>query len=132
MDVMLGREPHLRDSAAVLAAVETAPCGGLLCATTVTTIYYIAERQIGSRAARRRIAELVSIFGVAGVNLAVLGSAIELAMADFEDSVMHEAAIQAGAHRIITRNVSDFNLSSIPVYTPVQFLAALGSKNEEP
>ena len=128
LDVMLGREPHLSDSAAVLAAVETAQCGGLLCATTVTTIHYIAERQIGSQASLARIAELMSIFGVAAVNQAVVGAAIERGMADFEDAVLHEAALQAGAHCIVTRNVGDFILAEIPVYNPAQFLAALANE----
>jgi len=128
LDVMLGREPHLSNSAAVLAAVETAQCGGLLCATTVTTIHYIAERQIGNQASLARIAELMSIFGVAAVNQAVLGAAIGRGMADFEDAVLHEAALQAGAHCIVTRNVDDFSLAEIPVYNPVQFIAALANE----
>lgn len=131
LDVMLGLEPHLLDSAAVLAAVETARCGGLLCATTITTIHHIAERQIGSRASLTRITELMSIFGVAAVNRAVLGSAMERGMADFEDAVLHEAALQAGAHCIVTRNVDDFKLAEIPVYSPAQFIASLADADAE-
>ncbi len=125
LDVMLGREPHLNDSAAVLAAIETSKCAGLLSATTVTTIHYIAERHIGHEDALMQISQLFSIFGVAPVNQAVLGSAIGLGMPDFEDAVLHEAAVQAGAECIVTRNVDDFALAKIPVYTPTQFLAAL-------
>lgn len=125
LDVMLGREPHLIDSAAVLAAIETSKCAGLLSATTVTTIHYIAERHIGSEAALKQISQLFSLFGVAPVNQAVLGSALGLGMPDFEDAVLHEAAVQAGADCIVTRNVDDFAMAKIPVYTPAQFLAAL-------
>jgi predicted nucleic acid-binding protein len=125
LDVMLGREPHLPDSAAVLAAVETSRCAGLLSATTVTTIHYIAERHIESAATLVKIAHLLRLFGVAPVNQAVLGSALGLGMEDFEDAVLHEAAVQAGADCIVTRNVDDFVLARIPVYTPAQFLAAL-------
>lgn len=125
LDVMLGRKPHLMDSASVLAAVETSKCGGLLSATTVTTIHYIAERQIGRQATLGRISDLLSLFGVAPVNQAVLVSALGLGMADFEDAVLHEAAIQAGADCIVTRNINDFGSAKIPVYTPAQFLTAL-------
>jgi predicted nucleic acid-binding protein len=125
LDVMLEREPHLADSAAVLSAVEKAACGGLLCATTVTTIHFLAERHIGARASRAHLLELLSIFGVAAVNQAVLSSAIQLAVADFEDAVLHEAAVQAGADCIVTRNIADFKRATLPVYTPAQFLAAL-------
>lgn len=125
LDVMLGRDPHLPESAAVLAAVETSRCSGLLSATTVTTIHYIAERHIGRTDTMVTIAHLLSLFGVAPVNQAVLGSALGLGMDDFEDAVLHEAAVQAGADCIVTRNVDDFGLARIPVYTPAQFLAAL-------
>ena len=131
LDVMLGREPHLSDSAAVLAVVETARCRGLLCATTLTTIHYIAERQIGSPASLARITGLMSIFGVAAVNQAVLGAAVKRGMADFEDAVLHEAALQAGASCIVTRNIDDFSLAEIPVYTPAQFIEALANEDAE-
>lgn len=125
LDVMLGRKPHLMDSASVLAAVEASKCGGLLSATTVTTIHYIAERQIGRQATLGRISDLLSLFGVAPVNQAVLTSELGLGMADFEDAVLHEAAVQAGADCIVTRNINDFGSAKIPVYTPAQFLTAL-------
>ncbi len=127
LDVLLGRSPHLAASAAVLAAVETGLCQGLLCATTITTIHYIARRQVGDRASLTRIAGLMSIFGIAAVNQGVLGSALGRVMPDFEDAVLHEAALQAGAHCIVTRNVDDFGAAEIPVYTPEQFLGALTS-----
>ena len=127
LDVLLGRSPHLAASAAVLAAVETGLCQGLFCATTITTIHYIARRQIGDRASLTRIAGLMSIFGIAAVNQGVLGSALGRVMPDFEDAVLHEAALQAGAHCIVTRNVDDFGAAEIPVYTPEQFLGALTS-----
>ena len=127
LDVLLGRSPHLAASAAVLAAVETGLCQGLLCATTITTIHYIARRQVRDRASLTRIAGLMSIFGIAAVNQGVLGSALGRVMPDFEDAVLHEAALQAGAHCIVTRNVDDFGAAEIPVYTPEQFLGALTS-----
>jgi predicted nucleic acid-binding protein len=125
LDVMLGRQPHLADSAAVFAAVETSMCGGLLCATTLTTIHYIAQRHIGNKACLTGITGLLAIFGVAAVNQTVLRAAIAGGMADFEDGVLHAAAIHAGAHCIVTRNVDDFIPAEIPVYTPAQFIASL-------
>ncbi len=125
LDVMLGRERHAAASSLVLAAVETGRCQGLLCATTITTIHHIAQRQIGKHPSLARIGDLLSIFGVAGVNRGVLESAISRRMPDFEDAVLHEAALQVGAHCIVTRNVDHFASAAIPVYNPEQFIAAL-------
>ena len=128
LDVMLARQPHLAGSAAVLASVETGRCQGLLCATTVTTIHYIAERQIGNRESLARITRLMSVFAIAPINQAVLSAAISRPIADFEDAVLHEAAWLAGADCIVTRNIGDFGAAVIPVYAPAQFLAALGHR----
>lgn len=125
LDVMLAREPHLEASSMVLAAVETGRVRGLLCATTLTTIHYITERHLGNQRSLEAIGKLLSIFGIAAVNQAVLGSAAKREMPDFEDAVLHEAALQAGAQCIVTRNLDDFGSSVIPVYTPPQFIAAL-------
>ncbi|GAA5484437.1 PIN domain-containing protein [Haloferula sargassicola] len=125
LDVMLGREPHLQASAGVLSAVETGRCQGLLCATTLTTIHYIAARHLGDKASLSKLGSLMSIFGVAAVNQAVIRSALTRDMPDFEDAVLHEAALQAGAQCIVTRNLDDFTKADIPVYRPEQFLAAL-------
>lgn len=131
LDVMLSREPHLAASSAVVAAVETGRCRGLLCATTITTIHYIAERHIGHQASLERIAELMSIFGVAAVNQAVLRLAVGRDMPDFEDAVLHEAALQAGGQCIVTRNVDGFPAAEIPVYSPEQFIATMESEGAE-
>lgn len=125
LDVMLSRKPFFVDSAAVLAAVERSRCQGLLGATTVTTIHYIAGRVVGYEASLKRIAQLMSIFGVAAVNRSVLDAAIGGKMRDFEDAVLHEAALQAGADCIVTRNVKDFAGAIVPVYLPRQFLGML-------
>ena len=76
--------------------------------------------------------ELLSIFDVAGVNQGVLRSAITWRMPDFEDAVLHEAALQSGAQCIVTRNVDDFVSAVIPVYTPEQFMEALRNEDAEP
>lgn len=129
LDVMLGREPFLADSASVLAAVETSRCQGMLCASTVTTIHYIARRHLGTVESLAVISKLMSIFEIAPVNRSVLSAALGSTFSDFEDSVLHESALQAGASCIVTRNVADFRNANALIYTPSQFLEALAAEN---
>jgi len=42
-----------------------------------------------------KIAELMSIFGIAPVNQAVLNNSLSHGISDFEDAVLHESALQA-------------------------------------
>ncbi len=125
LDVMLARQPFVADSAAVLAAVERSFCRGLLCADAITTIHYIARRQIGTQQSLTRISELLNIFEIAVVNRSVLISAITRNFSDFEDAILHESALQANADRIVTRNLVDFKASLIPVFSPAQFVQTI-------
>jgi len=41
---------------------------------------------------------------------------------DFEDAILYEAACHAGAKYIVTRNLSDFKESKLPVFEPGEFI----------
>lgn len=104
--------------------IESGQKQGLVCADTLTTIHYVARKQLGTKASLAKVRELLKIFGVAPVTGTVISSALDLEFGDFEDAVLHESARLSGANCIVTRNVQDFRKALIPIYTPVQFLAA--------
>ena len=96
---------------------------GLLCATTLSTIAYLAGKVIGKRQAVEQVRQLLNLFEVAPVTRPILDAALAGNMSDFEDAVLAEAAHQAGAQAIITRNLKDFARSTVRAYTPRQWLA---------
>ena len=126
IDVLTRREPFFEDSAQVLDRAERGDFTAWICATTVTTVFYLIRRQLGTSAAKEKIADLVAICATAAVTHAVIDAALRSPFADFEDAVLNHAALTAGAYCIVTRNGSDFKHSTLMVYTPAQFLAALG------
>ena len=123
MDVLLERQPFADESAQVVDQVVRGAVTGLIGATTVTTIFYLARREIGSKEAMRHIQKLMNLYEVAPVTRSVLDAAITSNSPDFEDAVLAEAAHQAGAQAIITRNLKDFARSPVRAYTPRQWLA---------
>ena len=125
LDVLLAREPHADVAARLLSLVDAGRIEGLLSATTVTTIHYLATRAVGAQAARRHLGELLAMFDVAAVDREVLESALDAAFADFEDAVLHEAARVAGAGAIVTRNTRDFAAAKLPSSTRPELLAAI-------
>lgn len=126
LDVLMKREPFFADSVAVLDRAERGEFVGWLCATTVTTIFFLIRRQLGRDVAIEKLKDLSSIFATAPVNKAVIDSALEGRFRDFEDSVLNEAAVLVGADCIVTRNERDFKYSSLLVYSPSQFISSLG------
>ncbi len=131
LDLLLDRPPHSEAAAKLFSRVESGEgIAGYLCATTLTTIYYLIAKALGARRAEVEIGKILSLFEVAPVNRAVLEGALRGHFPDYEDGVVHKAARQVGANAIVARNVRDYKNSSIPVYSPVEFVKMLGSMKE--
>jgi len=125
LDVLLAREPHAAVAARLFALVDSERIDGAVCATTVTTVAYVATKAVGGRQAKKLLRQLLDLFAVAGVDRQVLEAALRLDFEDVEDAVFHEAARAWGAAGIVTRNGRDFARASLPVFDPAELLAAL-------
>lgn len=118
LDVWLKRQPFFGASVQLFTHAETGRITGYLCATTVTTLFYFARKEIGTRATFQAVTKLLDIFDIAPVNQSVLSAATKGNFSDFEDGVLYESARRVGAEFIVTRNASDFENAEIPVYSP--------------
>ena len=127
LDVLLARPPHAIASSQLLNLADQEKIEGLVCATTVTTVYYLASKSVGRRRALKAIRELLGIFDVAMVDKPVLDSALRSAINDFEDAVVHESARSAGATGIVTRNIKDFRRATLTIFSPQELLNAAAS-----
>ena len=122
LDVLLARPPHVGPATALLDQVAAKGIDGLLGATTVTTIHYLATKAVGATRAQRHVRTLLGLFEVAPVTRPVLTDALELGYPDYEDAVLHEAARHAGAHAIVTRDPKGFPKARLTVYAPEELL----------
>lgn len=127
LDALLARQPFAADATQLMAMAERKIIDGLLCATTVTTLYYILAKATSDAVARSRITGLLGLYDSAAVNRSVLQSALHLSFYDYEDAVLHEAAQLAGADAIVTRNGRDFRQATLRIYSPAELLAALAA-----
>ena len=129
LDVLLDREPFSSTSAKLFSKVESGEISGYVCATTITTIHYLARKVIGDDSAIEEINKLLKLFEVAPVNRAVLDTAVSSGFKDFEDAVVHESALYKEAQGIVTRDPNGFKKSKIHVYSPEELLLMLESKS---
>lgn len=123
LDLLLERPEHVAAARQISDRVETGEIPAMLCATTVTTIDYLARKQLGHVGAKTAVRALLRLYDIAAVTRNTLQLALESDMPDFEDAVLAYAAHHAGAHAIVTRNLRDFANSPVRAYTPIQFLA---------
>ncbi len=127
LDVLLDRKPFSEHASYLMSKVERSEINGFLCATTITTIHYLLSKYLDKEKAIDSINSIMALFEVASVNRLVIENVLKSKFTDFEDAVLHESARHAGAEYIITKNINDFKITKIPVFTPAEFLNMLES-----
>jgi len=125
LDLLLDRKPFVESIAVLFSKVEQGDLTGCLCATTITTIFYLASKAVGMKKARTEIQKLLTLFEIAPVNRSVLQAALQSGFPDYEDGVIHEAARFIEADGIVTRDLKGFKKSRIRTYTPDELLGIL-------
>lgn len=86
---------------------------------SVTTAYYILEKDSNSELAKEKIGQLLQYISVHPILKEDLQAALASRFKDFEDGVQHFCALSQGRiDGIITRNKKDFKHSQLPVYAP--------------
>jgi predicted nucleic acid-binding protein len=128
LDLLLARSPFDQAAVEITAAIARGEFSACLCATTVTTIHYLARKHLGSKAALTAIGRLLDVFDVAPVTEFVLRAALTRNFSDFEDAVIDAAAEQAGVTGIVTRDSTGFAKSQLPVFSPDELLQVLASR----
>lgn len=125
LDTLARREPFFEQSQAVLQLVATGSIEGAITASTITDIYYILRKHLGSEALRSALYGLIELLEVVEVTRADCLTALNLPMDDYEDALLVCCAGNWRADCIITRNAKDFTHSPIRAITPQEFLATL-------
>jgi len=131
LDVLLERGPYVQVATRLVAAVDNGRIEGSICATAVTTLYYVGAKDLGRKRAHKQVRTLLSVFEVAPVDRDVLQRALgDDGLSDYEDAIAHEAAQATGVNAIVTRNGRDFAKATIPVFEPLELLAAIAASSD--
>lgn len=131
LDVLLRRQPFNEPAGQLLSRAERGDIQGYICASVVTTIFYLARKAVGLDEARRQVRTILSILDVAPVTGAVLREAAESNVSDFEDAVVAASARQMQVGAIATRNERDFAKTPVSVYSPTSLLALLEASEKQ-
>jgi len=125
LDMLQKREPFYEAAANLLAAVETGKVVGYVAAHSITTLFYLIQKDRGISEARAMITNLLQFIKIAPVDQATIEQALNLDYSDFEDGVQMMAAVQCKVNYLVTRNVKDYRPALLPVLQPVDFLATI-------
>jgi predicted nucleic acid-binding protein len=127
LDVITARLPFTAKAAELLDLSEKGAFEAYISALTPLNVFYIARKAKSSANLRESIKELLQAVKVCPLNDAILSAAFAMPFSDYEDAVQHCCATAAGLEAIVTRNVSDYKNSTLPVFTPTEFLSHIKS-----
>lgn len=130
IDALQKREPFWIAAASIfhIAANEQYTC--YITAKSVADIYYIMHRATHNDIdTNLYINKLLKLFRIADTTAVDAQNALFSDITDFEDAMMHETAIRIKADCIVTRNIKDYKLSKILVYSPSEFIKYISSLN---
>jgi predicted nucleic acid-binding protein len=122
LDVLLGRMEYV-DSRKVFNLVEQRVFTGYITASSITDIFYLVRKKIKEiDVVYQTIEDLAGIFSIAQVTESTITSALALHWKDFEDAVQYMTAAERKFDYIVTRNKDDYENTTIPCYSPAEFL----------
>ena len=124
LDVLALREPHYPAASQIWTLCETGRMTGHISAISFNNIFYIVRKFSGRKTAQRALSLLRDVFQPVALDSQILNQSISAGLADFEDAIQYHSALRANVECLVTRNVGHFPKSTIPLMTPVEFLAA--------
>ncbi len=125
LDLLLQREPFSNEAVKIFSLVESKKLEAYLCATTITTVYYLISKSLKKTQADKVIDDLLQLFKIAPVTKDILIVSLKNNGKDFEDSVLYTSAKFSSVDIIITRDKKGFTNSSVLVQEPKEFLASI-------
>lgn len=122
LDLILEREPFVIEAATLWELHQYNALDAYISPITVINVFYITRKLKGRETAHQATTKLLQGLLICPTDAQVLEQALALSFKDYEDAVQHTAAMLAGMEALITRNPSDFQAATIPIYTPTDFL----------
>jgi len=119
---IISKRSGYTDSLELLHRCEDKKLYGYITTTTITDIMYILRNYSPQSVLRNTMQKLMKIVETAEVSKNDIYSSFLSDMVDFEDGVQAYCGLRYGMEYIITRNLSDFELSPVKVISPKDFL----------
>jgi hypothetical protein len=126
LDISIKREMDIKESVKIINFVEEGLYDGYTSSIIFANTCYVQRKFIRHEMLINFLKNLRLVLNVLNVNDKIIQKALESEFNDFEDGIQYCTALENDMNCIITRNVNDYKLSKIPVYTPIEMLRIIG------
>ena len=131
VDVLMRREPFYEDALRLLEWGAVGEFELWMSSFQVPDLFHVLTEDgtpSGIAEGKRVLRELRRHVHVGAAGQPEIDRALLSQWEDFDDSCVHQAAVNLGASCIISRDSEGFALSSVPVYTPAAFFEWLSDE----
>ena len=132
LDVLQNRETHVEASSKVWKLCETDLVDGYVSALTFAKLVYVMLKELTPEKVNEVLKKLALIFHFTELGVSDMQKAADMMWNDYEDAVQAATAERIRATAIITRNIKDYRRSTVPAFTPTEFLEIYSSTTSRP
>jgi|SRR5690606_8642978 predicted nucleic acid-binding protein len=123
LDFFFDRQPFSEFAAEVFSLCESKEIIGYVTPVIISNVYYLLRKTAKHDIIIERLKQLLNIVEVAEMDKEVVLDALNSKFKDFEDALQNFAARNSNEIQIIlTRNIKDFQNSSLAIITPEMYL----------
>ena len=132
IDLLQKREPFFDDAHKVFLSLANRQYEGYISAKSVADIHYLMHHFLHDEAKTRKALEtLFKLFSVLDTTELDCKKATLSPVSDYEDAIMAETALRSGMDCIVTRNLKDYEKSSVQARSPADFMQEIIGPDEE-
>lgn len=125
LDLLARRTPFYDETARLFLLAEKGSVELSITAISVVNTHYVLKRQLSEEKVRTVLRDLRLLVKVLPVDQKITDLALNSELRNYEDAIQYHTALEYNQEVIISRNLKDFKLSSIPVMTAGQFVYLL-------
>ena len=123
LDLLAKREPFDVESRQIFSMADTNIIELVVSSLSLVNTYYILNDVLKMKEARSIIGKFKVLVSTFKLNDKIVELTLnDYNFKDFEDGIQYYTALESQCDLIITRNKKDFKKSSIPVFSPKEYL----------
>jgi predicted nucleic acid-binding protein len=128
LDVLCKREPHYDSAAKIFTMADEGTISLSSTPLVFANIFYILRKLLGRDKARELLRKLRLIIRIMPINQKITDLALNSEFSDFEDAIQYFSVRENGISIILTRNVKDYKVKDVAIYTPTEFISIFNIK----
>jgi predicted nucleic acid-binding protein len=130
IDFLMAREPFAHGAREIFELNAQRKIHCYIASITPLNVFFVARKLLNHTDRLKLIRQLLLQVEVTPIGQEVLLRAFDFGFSDYEDAVQYACAETDRVEAIVTRNVSDYKRSMLPVFVPDDFLRHLKSSQE--